>query len=478
MNEKVWRPAPLYVVLGALLTLAMGGCVNQQKEVAVYRQVLDGDKPLPVHIEPGAVVTLTDALRLADQNEEGLNIQGESYLQSLITKDREFANFLPTLSFSPSYSVNDTHGSPPGSSNHNYSGSLGAGMNVFNGFRDYYTQKAADQTIEQQRQLLLDAQQTVLLDVITAYYTVLDAEQSVDVLTNSLKVQQANVDFIKAQAAVGTAKPLDISQSQAQASQTQVSLNQAVANVHNGRIMLAYLVDAPIENNPLQDNFDPPTAMAQLEQWEAQAESGRQDLLASEAAVRAARNNVDVAFGQYYPSVTLNFNYFVFKEYNPASAVWNGAISANLPIFTGGVIHADVRAAWSQFRQAALTQSQLRRNIDQSVATAYTNLDLAHQQLAELSIQVTAARDALYRAQELYKNGGGTFLELLTAQDTLQTTQLELTNEVFTQKTAYFNLLRSAGQLEMTVKESAAQSSETILRNLATQPVTEPTARP
>ena len=69
------------------------------------------------------------------------------------------------------------------------------------------------------------------------------------------------------------------------------------------------------------------------------------------------------------------------------------------------MIHADVRAAWSLFRQAALTQSQLRRNVDQEIATAFSNLQLAHQQLAELRTQVTAARDALYRAQELYKQG-------------------------------------------------------------------------
>ena len=171
------------------------GCVNQKKDIAEYRKVIDGDKPLPVHIEPGSVVTLTDALRLADHNEETLGIQGESYLQALITKDRDFASFSSHTQPRPNLHRQRYTRQPARHQRPQLQRLLGAGMNVFNGFSDYYTLKAADQTIEQQRQLLLDAQQTVLLDVITAYYTVLDAEQSVDVLTNSLKVQNENVRF-------------------------------------------------------------------------------------------------------------------------------------------------------------------------------------------------------------------------------------------------------------------------------------------
>ncbi|MGA2584146.1 MAG: TolC family protein [Tepidisphaeraceae bacterium] len=476
MSKSLRRRSCLIALFGALL--ALGGCVNQQKDVAQYRKVLDGDKPADVHLESGGVLTLTDALRLANLNDEKLAIQGETYLQALITKDEEFANFQPTVSLGATYSIFDTHGDAPGTANHNLSAPASANMNVFNGFRDYSSLASQDQTIEQQKQLLLDMQQTVLLDVIQAYYDVLTSEQSVDVLTNSLKVQQANVDFIQAQVNVGTARPLDLAQAQAQASQTKVSLNQSIANVKTGRIMLAYLVDAPVQNNPLQDNFDPPTDIPDLENWEATAESTRQDLLAADAAVRAARKSVDVAFGQYYPSVSLNFNYFVYQEFNPSSNVWNGAVTGNLPIFTGGLINAEVRAAWSLFRQAALTQSQLRRNVDQDVATSYVDLDLAHTQLAELSIQVEAARDAYFTAQQLYKNGGGTYLDVLTAQDTLLSTQLQLTEEQFTQKTAYFNLLRSVGQLQQTVAESATRPSQVRLQQLATQPATSPSGQP
>ncbi len=61
-----------------------------------------------------------------------------------------------------------------------------AQWNLFNGFRDYYSVKSADQTIEQQKQLIFDLEQTVLLDVVQTYYAILTSEQSVEVLSNSL----------------------------------------------------------------------------------------------------------------------------------------------------------------------------------------------------------------------------------------------------------------------------------------------------
>ena len=140
----------------------------------------------------------------------------------------------------------------------------------------------------------------------------------------------------------------------------------------------------------------------------------------------------------------------------------------------GGLIHADIRTAWSQFRQAALTQSQLRRQIDQLVETAFTNYELAMQQLGELQVEVKAAHDAYYYADAQYKAGTQIYLNVLTAQNTLLTTQLQLTEAQFNTKTAYFNLLRTIGRLNMASAVSATRPSEEEIRNLATQPATQP----
>jgi outer membrane protein TolC len=473
MNKRVGRWLGTISMAAALV---MAGCgVNQRKEVSIYRKLIDGDKPAPVVIAPGKLVTLTDALELANQNEEHLSQQGESYLQALIAKDRAFAAFLPTLSIGGSAS----HGGGPNVSNNTDLGSsMTGGINIFNGFRDLNTLKADDANIEQQKQLLFDLQQSVLLEVAQTYYTVLNAEQSVEVLSNSLEVQEARVNDIKSRADVGAAKKLDVAQDEAQASQTRVSLNQARADVVNGRSLLAFLVDEPIENNPLTDDFQPPEDIPDMRSMQIAAENGRQDLLAANAACIAARDNVEVAFGQYYPTASVNLNYLLYNNNVPVGNIWSSVLSINLPLFTGGTIDASVRQAWSSFRSTVLNQERLRRQIDNDVETAYTDLLLDRQQLKELQVQVEAAREALFLADQNYFFGNGTLLNRLIAQDTLLSSQLQLTTEQFSQKTAYFNLLRTAGRLTIPSVMSTTRPTTQRIRDLATMPAVNPGSQP
>lgn len=477
MSERSWWRR-LGGGAGALIVLCATGCaIDQKQEVSIYRQVIDQNKPAGVHIEPDQVVTLTDALKLANQNEEKLSLQGETYLQALIAKDLAFAAFLPTVNLSPSYSVTGVKSSTNQFS-HEVSVPVSGSINVFNGFRDWHSLQAADATIEQQKQLVLDVQQTVLLDVAQAYYQVLTDEQSVDVLSNSLKVQQANLANMQAQEAVGTARPLDVAQAAAEVSSTQVSLNQSRANVRNDRAMLVFLVDTPIEQNPLRDDYEPPPDISTLATWVDEGEVGRQDLLAANSAVQAARQQVEVEWGQYYPSLSVSLSYALYQDPGP-SGVWNFALALTQPLYDAGVIHADVRNAWSLFRQAALTQIQLRRQIDQQIETAFINLQLARQQLLELQVEVRAAKDAYDNALAQYQQGSQIYLNVLTALNTLLTAQLQLTTEQFAQKTAYFNMLRTVGKLNLAMALSATRPSEQAIRELATQPAaTRPTTFP
>jgi outer membrane protein len=461
---------------GALVVLSAAACaVDQKHEVGIYRQVIDQNNPAGVHIDPGQVVTLTDALKLANQNEEKLSIQGEMYLQALIAKDIAFATFLPTVNFGPTALF--TGSSTSSAVGHQITIPISASMNVFNGFRNYHTVLAANATIEQQKQLVFDAQQTVLLDVAQAYYQTLTDEQSVEVLNNSLKLQDANLQNMQAQEAVGTARPLDVAQAQAEVSSTLVTLNQSRANVRNDRIMLVYLVDAPILDNPLRDDYDPPVVIPTQAQWVQQGEVVRQDLLAANAAVQAAREQVEVEFGQWYPTFNVTAQYALFSDPGP-SGLWNLVLGLSQPLYDAGVINADVRNAWSLFREAALTQIQLRRQIDQQIETAYVNLQLARQQLKELEVEVRAAKDAYDNALAQYQQGSEIYLNVLTALNTLLNAQLQLTTEQFQQKTAYFNLLRTIGKLNLSMALSATRPSEQAIRELATQPSSQPSTQP
>ncbi len=469
------------VFLALIILAAVGGChLDQQKEVARYRKILDADAP-QINFEPGAPLSLEQALALANQHNETLALRGEDYLQALIAKDRAFSAFLPTISLAPTYFQQDevnaqeqsTGGAGGGNTvssiNHRLDVPITGKINIFNGFSDVASYRAAGRTIEQRRALLLDAQAVVLLDVARTYYQVLRSERSVEVLKNSLNLQDERVRDFQARRRAGVVRPLDVAQTEAQASATRVQLIDARNDVVNGRTTLAFLVGAPVASNPLIDEAGVAGDVPSLESLQAEAAAGRQDLAATRAAVAAAKYDVEAAIGHYFPSVTFNVNYFIHRETLPDQSRWNELLSANLPIFSGGVLEADLRQAWSLLRQSKLTESQSRRQVLQDVRIAYENLLASKERLRELQVQLKAAEEALLQAEQSYRAGLGTNLEWLVAQDQLLSAQLQLTSERYNQKVFYLALLRAVGALSIRLPGEPAP---------ATMPTTIPTTQP
>jgi outer membrane protein len=434
--------APLCIL--ALLTT---GCkIDQKAEVATYRQVIDKDTQV-VDFMPGQALSLEQALALANQHNERLGLRGEDYLQALIAKDRAAATFLPTVALAPSYFVEKSSHSGAWRDDHHVDVPVNASANLFNGFSDLARYRGSEHNIVMRRAILLDAQAAVLLDVANTYYQILSSEQLVVVLKNSLVVQEERVRDMRGRTAAGMARPLDLAQSEAQASQTRVLLLAAENDVRTGRTTLTFLVGVDTDGNPLVDAVNAPPQLPELAQLQQRAADHRQDLAAAVAEIEAAKQSVQAAIGQYYPSVTLNLNGFISRQSMPSESQWNSLLSANLPIFTGGTIQADVRTAWSLLRQAMLSESQTRRQVVEDVTIAFLNIQSSRKRLDELKVQVAAAAEALRQADGAYKAGLGTNLERLTAQDQLLSAQLQITNQHFLLKQYHLQLLRAMGQL-------------------------------
>ncbi len=441
-----WRAC---LALPIAITLLAGCAVNQEKEVELYRKELDGKNPPAVaEFYEGRPLSLEEALLLANRRDENLASSGETYVQAMIDRERAFANFLPTISLAPSINYVDKR-----SSFGNVTQSaikdvpMTGSVNIFNGFQDTSNLRKAGFTSEQRRQLLLDLQMTLFLNVAQTYYAILSNERSVLVLIHSAEVQNERVRDQEGRLKAGLARPLDVAQAQAQASATHVSLITAQNNVNNSRTMLAFLLNAPVRNAVLIDRLQVPQRLLPIENALWIGQHNRLDVAAASEGVEAARQAVSAALGQYYPSVSLNVDYFLHKESFPTNSEWSGILSANVPIFTAGIVHANVRTAWSQLRQARLVQLQTIRSVDEQVKTAYENLSQSKRRLVEERVEVRAARESLRQAQDSYPVGLATYLDVITAQDQLLTAQLSLVSEQINYKIFFLDLLRTMGKL-------------------------------
>ena len=90
----------------------------------------------------------------------------------------------------------------------------------------------------------------------------------------------------------------------------------------------------------MTDGFAVPADRSSEADLEKEALASRQDLRAAANAIEAARQSVQVAVAQYYPSVSLNVSGFLYREFYGDASKWNAVLSANLPIFSAGIIEA------------------------------------------------------------------------------------------------------------------------------------------
>ena len=453
------------LVLALWIGLFAAGCVDQQKDVSVYRSALEGhapttSRPAAQPFEVGTTLSLTEAMALASRDNEQLALGGEDYLQALIDKDRTFANFLPTVSLSPIYLQRESfdRSLEVGGNNvklpkefapyHTFDVPFVTQANVFNGFSDVARLKGAGLTAQQRKDLLLDLQSALLLETAQTYYAVLRAEKSVEVLSNSLVVQETRVRDMRDRLAHGVARQLDLEQSKAQAAATQVKLTEARRFVGVGRVALSRLIGVPYVRGSLVDEYATPKNAASLELLLAEAGQNRRDLQAARQATLATRQGVEAAIGQYYPSVSLNLQAFPCRQTWPDDSHFAGLVQANLPIFDAGRIHADVRTAWSRFRQSLQTESLLNKQVAEQVETALIEFDTSVRQIKDLATEVGAAQEAFRISGESYNLGLATNLDRLDAQDRLLAAQLELAAETYNTTIRYLTVLRVTGRLD------------------------------
>ena len=117
---------------------------------------------------------------------------------------------------------------------------------------------------------------------------------------------------------------------------------------------MGLLIGADAATSPLHDDFALPADRPGVAALFVLAENRRQDLRAAALAAESARAQVEVAFGQYYPSLEVNLDWFLSRESLPTDRAWSGLLTLDLPLFSAGRIHADVREAFFEIVKAAI----------------------------------------------------------------------------------------------------------------------------
>ena len=232
--------------------------------------------------------------------------------------------------------------------------------------------------------------------------------------------EQNILDLLHGEYQLGAANEQTVEEQQAVVQTAQSQIPLLIAQRDLAQHALAYLVgenpDAPLPALQLSDFQLPPTIPALIP---SALVKNRPDIQASLAAVDAAAANVGVATARMYPNINIGGNLGLGSGtawFSPASAIWSMASSIAAPLYNGGTLTAEKRAAMATWKQSTAqyrsTVLGAFRQVADSLRVLQTDADsYEHRQMA-----ADAASQAFRIAQARYQAGAIDYQTLLNAE--------------------------------------------------------------
>jgi NodT family efflux transporter outer membrane factor (OMF) lipoprotein len=150
----------------------------------------------------------------------------------------------------------------------------------------------------------------------------------------------------------------------------------------------------------------------------------RPDIVAARLRAEAAAKRVDATRAQFYPNVNLaafvgvqSLGIDMLKE--SGSDIGSVGPAISLPIFNGGRLRGQLRAAEAEYAEAVANYDKTLVQALQEVADAATSQRALAPQIEHIGAAVDAAREAWQVQNNRYQGGLATYLEVLSAEDYL-----------------------------------------------------------
>jgi NodT family efflux transporter outer membrane factor (OMF) lipoprotein len=346
---------------------------------------------------------------------------------------------------------NSLMGQPPSAYNV-ISGSLSISytLDAFGGVRRQVEQLGAQ--ADYQRFELEATYLTLVANVVNAAINEASLQRQIDTTHDIIRAYAQAVDLTRRRFELGGVSQADVLQQQALLDAQAAKLPGLHKQIEQQRNQLAvYLGGIPSQyDRPSLDLADL-TLPAELPvSLPSALVEQRPDIRAYAALLHSATANVGIATANMLPQISLTGEYGrdgtgLSNLFNPAGIIWSIAGSLTQPIFQGGALRAKRQAAIAAADVAAAQYSSTVNSAFQDVANALVAVQRDAETLAaDLQAEKTAAA-SLRVARAQYEAGGGTYLNVLTAEQSDQTARLALVSVQATRFTDSVALFQAVG---------------------------------
>lgn len=327
-----------------------------------------------------------------------------------------------TLWFSTSVPTGMTEDSTVDSEYGTWGGS--ANLNVFNGFSKFSTLnsnksqlKASEATAGYTRQLIIE-------EVHTNYYNLLRNMRLLQVAVETRDQALQELERTETYFRLGSSAKSDVLQQRVRVENTRLDVVVADNNVKKAFVDLAFSMNRPLASPFFVDKSILTTdyVMDSVEELYTEALANRLDIASSEHTLEARGSDVTTATAGLYPSVNL-FGRFSRSDnespYKFGSQVSNSTTygySVNWNVFDRLRTWSGRGRAKANLRIAEYELEQARMNVQVEIRQLYFTQLEASKRAAVSRETIIQSQEELRLAQERFRVGAGTTLDVILAQ--------------------------------------------------------------
>jgi len=443
MKKMFFKGAALSIVL-----LATGQMTAHAQEAAAG-QVLN--------------LTLDKAIEIALSDNPTILVADQQIELKKVSRNEAWQNLLPSVDFSGTvqYTVlaatmklNDMEFKMGRDNTSTWNGQLSISLPIF-APTVYATMNMTETDLLQAVEQARSSRLSLINQVTKAYYQLLLAQDSYEVLLQGYENSEENFNVINSKFGVGKSSEYDKISAEVQMRGLKPNVVSAANAIHMAQLQLMILmgleseVDLVVEGS-LADYEESMYIGALSEQTEYDL-AGNSDLRQLSLNQELLNNNLKIQKMNFLPTLALSGNYssqslynedFKIKDYTWANSS-SIVLSLSVPIFRMGNF-TKLRGTKLQISQLAENKKYTERQLGMQVKSYTDNMKSYAEQVAGNRISIEQAEKGREIASKRYEVGNGTILEL-------NGSEVALTQARLTYSQSIYNYLAAKADLEMTL---------------------------
>src|SRR6202047_2076528 len=292
---------------------------------------------------------------------------------------------------------------------------------------------------------------SLVANVATAYFQLRALDNELEISHRTLASRQESLKLTKFLESHGSNSGLDVSQAEQlvyTASETIPDLERQIQQQENVlSVLLGENPQSIPRGRPLTEQPVPQRVPAGLP---SELLARRPDVRQAEHIMVAANAQIGVAKASFFPNLSLTglgglesnaLHHFITAP----SESWYAAFNVSQPVLQGGALRSQLRLARANWQEAVLSYQQTVQNALEQASNSLvaSEKDREFREQQELLTQAAQQTDQL--SEVLYKNGGASYLQVLTSETNYFSAELNLVQAQLNERLALVQLYQSLG---------------------------------